>query len=479
MSSFGVRSPSTGEPRSRREDVLTLSEGDRERLVVLHQVREGQLSVKEAARRLGLGVRHMRRLVRRFEAEGDGVVIHGLRGQRSNRRLPDWLRNAALAKARDPLYGDFGPTLLSEHLARDPDIGAVSAPTLRRWMVAEGLWSPAHQGTRHRRRRERRAAFGELVLMDTSEHDWLEGRSPEKLVLIAMIDDATSRLRARFFSTDSGAANRCMIVAYLQAHGRMGALYTDQAAHFQVNFHRKERREKDLEEALTLIRRGLDTLEIELILALSPQAKGRVERLFKTLQDRLIKEMRVAGVCSLEAANRFLEDVFIPFWDSRFTVEPREMVDAHRPLLRGTDLLRLFAETDRRVVRNDFTFRFRNRHYQIDSAQAHPAMPKTCITIEKRLDGTTCFLWRDQYFAPTPLLARPEPPKPLPSSTPPAPRPLTGAAGKPLPPHHPWRRFPVRVGRGRFQTSPPAPAVASAALRPDSPAAGVGITTST
>jgi hypothetical protein len=155
------------------------------------------------------------------------------------------------------------------------------------------------------------------------------------MVLIALIDDATSRLFCRFFPRDTGAANRQLLLDYLVRHGRMGAVYADRAGHFQVNFRRKERRERDEAEALTLIQRALGALDVELILALSPQAKGRVERLFGTLQDRLIKEMRVAGVSSMEEANRFLEEVFIPFWDNRFSVEPLESVDAHRPLPRA------------------------------------------------------------------------------------------------------------------------------------------------
>ena len=237
--------------------------------MILRQVQQGQLSMVEGARRAGLGPRHFRRLVRPFEQEGDAAVVHGLRGQRSNNACPERLREAALAKARHPLYHDFGPTLLSEHLSRD-EIGEVAPSTLRRWMIEADLWKPARQGKRHRRRRERRAAFGELVLMDTSIHPWLEKRFGQEIVLIAMIDDATSRLRARFFPRDTGAANRQMIMEYLREHGRPGALYTDQASHFKVNWRAKERAENDEPEALTLIRRALDALEVELILALSP-----------------------------------------------------------------------------------------------------------------------------------------------------------------------------------------------------------------
>jgi hypothetical protein len=368
------------------------------------------------------------------------MVVHGLRGRRSNRRLPEAVRDAALAKARQPLYDDFGPTLLSEHLARDPAIGEVPAATLRRWMIDEGLWKPAKQGKRHRRRRERRAAFGELVLMDTSIHPWLETRFGQEIVLIALIDDATSRLRARFFPRDTGAANRQMIVDYLHAHGRMGSLYTDQASHFKVNWRAKERAEQDEPEALTLIRRALDALEIKLILALSPQAKGRVERLFKTLQDRLVKELRVAEVTTMEGANRFLDETFLPFWEKRFTVEPREATDALRPLPAEVDLMRVFAETDERVIRSDFTFRYRNVHHQIERGDAQPRMPGSRITIERWLDGSTRYRWQDGYLDPTPLPSerarRPpvrEVQEPIVERPPPAP-PRKPAAD------HPWRR---------------------------------------
>jgi len=422
-------------------------------LVILHQVQQEQLSVAEGARRAGLGVRQFRRVLRRFEREGDAVVMHGLRGRRSNRRLPEQVREAALAKARQPLYHDFGPTLLSEHLARDTAI-EVPPATLRRWMIEDGQWKPARQGKRHRRRRERRAAFGELVLMDTSIHPWLEARFGQEIVLIALIDDATSRLRARFFPRDTGAANRQMIVDYLHAHGRMGSLYTDQASHFKVNWRAKERAQQDEPEAITLIRRALNALEIELILALSPQAKGRVERLFKTLQDRLVKELRVAGITTMEAANSFLDEVFLPFWEERFTVEPREATDTLRPLPEGVDLMRLFAETDERVIREDFTFRYANRHFQIVKDEAEPRMPGSKITIEHRLDGSTHYRWGEGYLNPTPLLSERNRRPPVKELSEPAAEPTkTRPVRKPAP-DHPWRRS-ARRPQGVGSAGPP------------------------
>ncbi len=437
-----------------------MSQRDRDRLVVVRQVAGGELTVSEGARRLGLSTRQMRRRVRSYEAVGDASVMHGLRGRPSNRRLSGELRAKAMAKAETPLYSDFGPTLLSEHLERDPDIGFVHPSTLRLWMIDSESWKPKKRRRQHRKRRERRAAPGELVLIDTSIHPWLEDRSDEEIVLIALIDDATSRLYCRFFPRDTGAANRQLLVDYMERFGRMGALYADRAGHFKMSLRAKERREKDLPEALTLIQRGLDALDIELILALSPQAKGRVERLFGTLQDRLIKEMRVSGVATMDEANRFLDEVFIPFWDERFGVEPREPVDAHRALPEGVDLLQIFAETDERVIDNDFTFRYKNRFYQIEVHDADGAMPKSRITIEQRLDGTTRFRWRGLYVLPTPLLTRPSTavaknPQP---DAPPVPRVFKPAAD------HPWRRFPLQVGKKQFTS--PAPRATLSTPRP-------------
>lgn len=429
--------------------MLRLSQRDRDRLVIVRQVDQGMLTMSEGARRVRLSLRQFRRLVRRFEVEGDQAVVHRARGRRPNNTTSPERRQRAVAQAHDPLYRDFGPTLLSEHLARDAAIGLVRPSTLRLWLIAEGLWRVRKQGQRHRRKRERRAAFGELVLMDTSVHAWLEDRWAEEIVLIALIDDATSRLFCRFFPRDTGAANRQLLVDYLQTHGRMGALYADRAGHFQAHFRARERREQDQQEALTLIRRALDALGIELILALSPQAKGRVERLFGTLQDRLVKELRVRGIATLDGANRFLVAEFIPFWNARFTVLPREPLDAHRALPEGVDLLRLFAETDTRVIRSDFTFRYQRVGYQIEAPEAEGAMPHSPVTIERRLDGTTRVRWRERYLAPTVL-----PDGPPTAARTPSPAPERAAApvarrGRPIPTDHPWRRFPIRVGRGQ------------------------------
>jgi hypothetical protein len=422
--------------------MLTLSTRDRDRLVVLHQVQDGVLCCAEGARRVRVGVRHFRRLLRRFEMEGDASVIHRGRDRPSNRCLPASVRTAALERAREPAFHDFGPTLLAEHLSRDPAIGPLSPHTLRAWMIAAGLWKPRERKLSHRRRRARRAAVGELVQMDTSIHAWLEDRSSEEIVLIAMIDDATSRLYARFFPRDTGAANRQLIVDYLRRFGRMGALYTDQAGHFRNPVGGRARIHADdraAEQTNSIIRRALTALGIELILALSPQAKGRVERLFETLQDRLIKEMRLAGICSMADANRFLEEVFLPWWQTRFTVAAATDVDAHRALPAELDLDCLFAHTEQRVISPDFTIRYKLRCLQIEPAQAHSSMRRSRITVERRLDGSLRFRWRERYlnltdFVPIPVsdLVQ-DKPKALDKES------RTLKPKKPAP-DHPWRK---------------------------------------
>jgi hypothetical protein len=424
--------------------VLTLSVQDRDRLSMLRQVHEEVLTAAEAARRLGLTARQFRRLRRRWEAEGDAAVIHRARGRPPNSRVSPSIRQRALEMARDPLYEDFGPTLLAEHLERDPAGGRVHPSTLRLWLIAEGLWKPDRRRRRHRKRRPRRRACGELVLMDSSEHDWLEGRGADELSLVAMIDDATSELFAFFYPRDTGLANRQVIARYLQAHGRMRALYVDRAGHFG-NWRRSSgarKAEEHAEPVMTnsIIRRGLSEIGVELILALSPQAKGRVERLFGTLQDRLIKEMRVAGISSREEANRFLQEVFIPFWRARFTVVAAEPQDTHRPLPAGVDLNTLFAETETRVLREDFTFQYRNTVWQIEAADADGLRPKQRVTIESRLDGSVRYRCGRRYI--TPVLFVPSPPVAVA-----APPPRTPPASRPIPADHPWRKRPFLVGK--------------------------------
>jgi hypothetical protein len=443
--------------------MLSLSLRDRDRLSVLRQVDAGLVPPWRGAERLGLSRRHFRRLRRRFEVEGDAAVIHRHRGRRPNNARPADFKARVLKRAARTVYRGFGPTLLAEHLARDPRIGPVNPYTLRGWLIEAGQWKVRSRRTRHRQARPRRAALGELIQLDTSDHAWLEDRYPGRLGLIKAVDDATNRLlMARFVVRETGAANRQLLLDYLERYGRPLAFYTDRAGHFGNARRHASRIPPELreaEETTSLIRRGLKALGIELILAQSPQAKGRIERDFGTSQDRLVKELRVARISTLEAANRFLEDVYIPFWNERFAKAPADPTDAHRPLPKGVDLQRLFAETEERVISNDLTIRFANKKLQIREEEADGIRPKQKITVEQRLDGTTRFRWRERYltleavgtFWPRgPQYNMPKRAAPKSTTAAPKRKPSTGKGRRPPPkpgPDHPWKKYPIRVGR--------------------------------
>ena len=409
---------------------MELSLRERDRMAVMRQAGEGVLAVSEAAARLGVTRRHMRRLMRRFEREGDGAAVHGLRGRRSNRAHAPEVRERVLALAAEPVYAGFGPTLLAEHARRRLGV-RVSPETMRAWLTEAGRWRRRRKRSKHRSRRPRRAALGELVQWDSSVHPWLEDRGPADLVLVALHDDATSRMQhGRFVVRDTGAANRRAIIECLERHGRPLAVYADHAGHFG-------QRTRDGGRTKSVIARGLEKLGVELVLAGSPQAKGRVERTFGTAQDRLVKEMRVAGVATLDGANRFLEERWIPFWNERFAVPPADPRDAHRPLPPGTDLEALFAETETRIVGRDWTVRWKNGFWQVPEAEARACgvRPGLRIVVERRLSGELRFRRGDRYFAAEPLGAE----RPAPRAAPPAPPPPRPKPPKPGP-NHPWRK---------------------------------------
>ena len=416
------------------EDVLALNQRDRDRLKELHAVVRRQQEVGEAARKLGLSPRQVRRVVRRLRREGDRGVIHRLRGRPSNRKIPGPVREQALALLGREEYRDFGPTLAAEHLGR---IGIhVSRETVRSWQIGAGLWKPGRQKVEAVHVwRQRRASFGELVLMDTSDHDWLEGRGP-RLYLVAMIDDATSRLWGRFVESDSTAENLRTLRGWLERYGRPLALYTDKNTIFQTP-RSAEWVEKYGPAPATDFAAALEELRIEWIPAHSPQAKGRVERLFDTLQDRLVKEMRIAGVASAEQADRFLRERFLPFWNERFTVEPRSARDAHRSL-GSFDLDSVLCQRFERKVSTDYTLRLNSQQWLVARSDVRPGPRHSRVLVEQRLDGS-CWVRHRAHrlpLQPAPAAASPSglrPPGP-------AAKPRLPAKAWHPPANHPWRQ---------------------------------------
>jgi hypothetical protein len=374
---------------SRRKDApAQLSPRELDILKVLAPVVEGTRTHVEAARLLGITPRHVRRLLGRLRDGGDAAISHGLRGRPSNRRAAAELRRRVLQDYRDHFH-DFGPTLAREKLAqRGLHVGL---ETLRRWLIDEDLWQPRQRRDTHRRRRARRECLGELVQMDTSLHDWTEGRG-ESMVLVAMIDDATSRILCGFYAGETVEAHLDLLGQWLRRYGRPVALYTDRDSIFA--YQSKGRGDP---EGLTQFGRALGELGTGLILAHSPQAKGRVERFFETAQDRWVKELRLAGVVTRAQANALLRRRLIAEFNRRFTVTPVSPNDAHRPLGQGHNLAAILSVQHGRVVTNDYTVRFENRIYQVDKP-AYPGLRQGSVVIELRLDGTMAIRFGDKYL---------------------------------------------------------------------------------
>jgi helix-turn-helix protein len=373
----------------RRKDAqVSLSQRELDTLKVLTAVREGQRSQVEAARLLGITPRHVRRLLHKVQDRGDSALAHGLRGHPSNRQTHADLRQRVLQAYRADFH-DFGPTLACEKLA---DLGLrVSRETLRRWLIQEGLWQPHQRRDTHRRRRARRDCFGELIQMDTSLHDWIEGRG-ESMVLINMIDDATSRIDCGFYAGETVEAHMDLLGRWIRRWGRPVALYTDRDSIFE--YHSRGRGDP---EGLTQFGRALQELGIHLILARSPQAKGRIERFFETAQDRWVKEMRLAGVSTRQHANELARSLLIPQFNRRFTVSPASPSDAHRPLGPEHNLGAILSIQHQRVVANDYTVRFQNRIYQVDKP-IYPGLRKGQVILELRLEGSLAIRFGDKYL---------------------------------------------------------------------------------
>jgi hypothetical protein len=373
-----------------------------DKLKVIHEVLQKRLKQRQAALQLGISTRQVKRLCRVVRREGNRGVIHRLRGLPSNNQLEAGLLEKALDKVKT-LYPDFGPTLANEKIERIHKI-VLSTRTLRQGMIRIGLWKPRTHKVKHRAWRERRACVGELVQLDGSEHDWFEGRGP-RCVLLIFIDDATSRiLYGEFIPVEDTLNLLAVAKEYLLLHGRPVAFYVDKDSIYKINRQATVEEQLRDEQPLTQFTRAMTELNIEVIPANSPQAKGRVERGFKTHQDRLVKELRLAGISTVEAANPFLRQLYIPDHNARCAVPPANPTDAHRPLLDSHRLDEILSLRTERVLANDFTLRFHNRFFQI--AEEHPVRvrPKDTILVEVRLDSSTHLRFKEHYlnFKPIP-----------------------------------------------------------------------------
>jgi transposase len=407
-----------------------MSQKERDWLHWLKQAESRQITQAKAAERMQVSERWVRKLLARKKREGDRVVIHGLRGGRSNRQLPGRLRKRVLGLVRRE-YRDFGPTLIAEYLAQVHGL-SVGKETVRKWMIGEELWKPkrARVGRVHTWR-ARRESPGELVQWDTSVHAWLENRGPAKMYLVAMIDDATNTLYARFVEADTTEQNMRVLWGYLERYGRPQAVYTDKAGMFQPTLARGWKTEDPGEKAETQIGRALRELGIEWIAAHSPQAKGRVERCYGTLQDRLVKALRKAGVRTMEAANAYLEQVFLPMWNQRFVHAPANTANGHRSLEK-LELSSILSVVEARRIDNDHTVPWRGVKWQIPREEIRPGMRGSRVRVEQRLDGSMVARDQRRFIS----LVRCQ----------------EGSAVKPrlAPAHRPSRRFKPAPGQSRW-----------------------------
>jgi len=365
-----------------------MSQQERDWLDWLKRAGDRTMTQREAAERMGVSERWVRKLLLRMKTEGDAVVVHGLRGKASNRKLAKETQGKALAVLRQPEWHDFGPTFAAQQLKKQHGI-QVGKETLRGWMSEAGMWKPGSRKLHEIHEwRPRRGGFGELVQWDTSDHDWLEGRGPVRY-LVRMIDDATSWSWGRFVESDATRFNMAVLWEYIEKNGRMMDVYTDRDSMFTVP-RRKGESEQARQEAdrLTQLGRSLRELGIGSILANSPQAKGRVERSFRTAQDRLVKQLRLAKICTMEAANAFLESEYWPEWNESFARPATDFPNHHRPLGDSQNLAAILCHAEDRVIANDYTFSFAGQRHRILREQVQAGMRGRRLRVELRLDGT-------------------------------------------------------------------------------------------
>ncbi len=414
------------------------------RVEVLSRVKAGTLRLKSAATLLAVSYRQAKRLARRYRAEGAKGLKHRSAGGASKHARPAADRERALALVREKYSGPvderFGPTLAAEHLASEDGV-TVHHDTLRRWMLAAGLWSRARKRSPHRQRRARKAHFGELVQLDGSFHDWYETRGPRGC-LMNLVDDATGRTLARLGDEETIWAAADVLRRWIEASGVPLALYTD----WKNVYVRVPNAEEQVTGAapLTQFGRMCASLGMQIIAASSPQAKGRVERNHGTHQDRLVKKLRRLGIADAAAANTFLEQTYLPEHNRRFAVAPASAEDFHRRVPNRTMLDRVFQLEEERVLSNDWVVRYDTRYFQV-ARQSGQAPARSTVVVREARDGAIELRYRGHLMQWTEIAA---PVKPAPAAARPR---LSSAPHRPSRPSadHPWRRDTRIIDRER------------------------------
>lgn len=430
------------------DEVIEMSNRDIDRLRVIRDVLEGKRTQVEAGRTLDLSERQISRLCVRVRIRGNRGILHGLCKRPSNHQLDVEMLEQALSALHAPRWEGFGPTFATEKLEALHGI-RLSAWTVRKLMLRSEIWRSSRRGKRHRSWRPRRLCLGMLTQLDGSPHDWFEGRGPA-CVLLIYIDDATSRiLYGEFVQVEDTLTLLRTTKTYLETWGRPAAFYVDKDSIYKVNRQASIDEELRDECPMTQFTRAMSELGVTVIPANSPQAKGRVERGFETHQDRLVKELRLRGISTMEAANRYLWNLYIPEHNARFAVEPANASNVHRPLLPDHDLDEILSQRTQRTVFQDFTVRFKNQFFQILEDQPVRVRPKDKILIELRLDGSTHLRFRDCCLNFKALQKRPERPPERSQA-------ITGYQAlrryyKPAA-DHPWRRYGMTVSQPELYT---------------------------
>src|SRR5215211_4984920 len=420
---------------------LWMSATERERLKIFARVKRGELQQREAAALCQLEYRYLRRLYQRYCQQGDRGLVHQGRGRPSNQAHPAEFRAAVLARYQER-YPDFGPTLAAEKLALEGWV--VDHDTLRGWLMKAGLWRKRRKRAAHRSWRERRAHFGELLQLDGSHHEWFEQRAG-RCCLMKLIDDATSKRMAHLSAEETIFSAMELLWQWIDRYGIPRALYTDKKNVYVVDEKTRARAAESGEEVLTQFGRACKKLGIAIITAHSPQAKGRVERSHGTYQDRLVKELRLAAVKTIAAANELLANGYGEQLSEKFAVAPRSAADYHRAA-KGYDLAASFCLEEQRTLLKDWTVRFENQFFQLESP-SKTMLARGKVLVQRYLDGSLHFRYREQELRYTVLPERPQPAaKQLKRK--PRPKPTDELRRKKLvpPAKHPWRNF--IFGRG-------------------------------
>jgi hypothetical protein len=389
-----------------------MSRKEQVRLEVFARVKAGEVTRVKASELLGLSYRQTLRAYARYAAGGAAGLSHGLRGKASNRGT-DAAHRAAVLAAYRASYGGFGPTLAAEEMSGRQKL-SVDHETLRRWLVAEGLWKGSRKGQKHRSRRERRGHAGELVQLDGSPHAWLGGRGP-RLTLVEFVDDATGRAYGRFYAEETTEAVMDCLMRYAGRHGLPRALYVDKDSIYVVN-NREPTGAEILEhrEPVTQFGRAAAELGVGIIVANSPQAKGRVERVHGTHQDRLVKVLRLAGVATMDAANEYLERHYWAAYNAKFAVAAAKSADLHRRPPRGLDLEQVLCLKASRTVGRDWCVCYERRVLQVGAKHQSLALAGRRVEVRQYPDGRVSLWFRGRVLGHTELSVRPTAEKPRP-----------------------------------------------------------------